>query len=126
MFAREPGAVAAPTAGLHFTDDLLARLERCGIERASVTLHVGEGTFRPVTVDDTELHVMHSERFVIPSSTVAAIERCRARGGRVIAVGTTSVRALESCVAPEGSLRAGTSQTTPSSLPARASNRRRC
>jgi S-adenosylmethionine:tRNA ribosyltransferase-isomerase len=111
VFARELGAIAAPTAGLHFTPELLERLAARGVERASVTLHVGEGTFRPVTVDDTEQHVMHSERYVLPVETVAAIERCRARGGRVVAVGTTSVRVLESCADENGSLRAGAGST---------------
>lgn len=111
VFARELGAIAAPTAGLHFTPELLERLQRAGIERTSVTLHVGEGTFRPVTVDDTEAHVMHAERFVLPEATVAAVERCRARGGRVVAVGTTSVRVLESCVDASGVLRAGSGST---------------
>lgn len=111
VFARELGAIAAPTAGLHFTPELLERLQRAGIERASVTLHVGEGTFRPVTVEDTDAHVMHAERFALPAATVAAIERCRARRGRVVAVGTTSVRVLESCADANGVLRAGSGST---------------
>jgi S-adenosylmethionine:tRNA ribosyltransferase-isomerase len=111
VFARELGAVAAPTAGLHFTPELLERLAARGVERASVTLHVGEGTFKPVTVDDTDQHVMHAERYTLPSATVAAVERCRARGGRVVAVGTTSVRVLESCADERGTLRAGEGST---------------
>ena len=111
LFARELGAVAAPTAGLHFTPELLARLEADGIERTSVTLHVGEGTFKSVTVEDVASHVMHSERYELTQATVDAIARCRARGGRVVAVGTTSVRVLESCAAATGSLVAGRGDT---------------
>lgn len=110
IFARERGAVAAPTAGLHFTRQLLAALDERGVERASVTLHVGEGTFRPVTAEDTADHDMHSEHYTLEPETVAAIERCRARGGRVVAVGTTSVRVLESCVR-EGVLTPGRGET---------------
>ena len=97
VYARELGAVAAPTAGLHFTESLLERLEGLGVRRASVTLHVGAGTFLPVQEEDPREHVMHRERFSVPASTAEAIQRCRSQGGRVIAVGTTSVRALESC-----------------------------
>jgi S-adenosylmethionine:tRNA ribosyltransferase-isomerase len=110
VFARELGAVAAPTAGLHFTPELLAKLDERGIERATVTLHVGEGTFQPVTAEDTAGHVMHAERYSLSAATVAAIERARARGGRVVAVGTTSVRVLET-VAASGPLRAGSGET---------------
>lgn len=95
VFAAEPGAVAAPTAGLHFTPDLLERLEARGVTRASVTLHVGIGTFRPVAVDVIEGHRMESERFDVPPATAEAITETRARGGRVVAVGTTVVRTLE-------------------------------
>ena len=102
IFASKPGAVAAPTAGLHFTPELLARLAERGVERASVTLHVGEGTFRPVTAERVEDHRMHAERYELPAETAAAIERCRARGGRVVAVGTTSVRVLETCAEAGG------------------------
>jgi S-adenosylmethionine:tRNA ribosyltransferase-isomerase len=112
VFARELGAIAAPTAGLHLTEALLARLAARGIERASVTLHVGEGTFRPVVVEDTGAHVMHAERFALPQATVDAVARCRARGGRVVAVGTTAVRVLESCCDARGELRAGAGETT--------------
>jgi S-adenosylmethionine:tRNA ribosyltransferase-isomerase len=111
VFARELGAIAAPTAGLHFTPELLARLARLGVERASVTLHVGEGTFRGVEGDDPRAHAMHAERFVLPASTVEAVERCRARGARVVAVGTTSVRVLESCASEHGELRAASGET---------------
>lgn len=111
VYARELGAVAAPTAGLHFTDSLLQRLEEAGVHKAFVTLHVGAGTFQPVTADRTEDHVMHSEWYSIPEATVAAVERCRSESGRVIAVGTTSLRALESSAAEYGSLRPGTGDT---------------
>jgi S-adenosylmethionine:tRNA ribosyltransferase-isomerase len=106
VFARAPGAVAAPTAGLHFTPELLARLACRGIEHAALTLHVGPGTFQPVKSEDVVAHRLHAERFVLPSITVAAIERARARGGRVVAVGTTVTRTLESCVGEDGVLRA--------------------
>ncbi len=96
VFAKNPGAVAAPTAALHFDEAVLAALDACGIARASVTLHVGAGTFQPVKVDRIADHVMHFERFEVPDATVQAIVDCKARGGRVVAVGTTSVRALES------------------------------
>lgn len=96
VYALESGAVAAPTAGLHFDQPLLAALADKGIESAFVTLHVGAGTFQPVRVDRIEDHIMHSEIAHVPEETVAAVRRTRARGGRVIAVGTTSVRSLES------------------------------
>lgn len=96
VFARHPGAVAAPTAALHFDEALLAALEARGVLRASVTLHVGAGTFQPVKTEDISAHRMHSERYVLPPATATAIAACRARGGRVVAVGTTTVRTLES------------------------------
>lgn len=96
VFARVPGAVAAPTAALHFDDGVLSALEARGVQRASVTLHVGAGTFAPMKTERIEEHVMHHERYAIPSDTVQAIADCRARGGRVVAVGTTTVRTLES------------------------------
>lgn len=96
VYAREPGAVAAPTAGLHFDEAMFAELDRLGIERSFVTLHVGAGTFQPVRDGDLSKHVMHSEWYTVPETTIQAIARTRAAGGRVIAVGTTSVRALES------------------------------
>ncbi len=96
VFARVPGAVAAPTAALHFDEGVLAELASRGIERASVTLHVGAGTFQPVKTDNLAEHRMHSEWYDIPPATLAALERCRQRGGRVVAVGTTTVRTLES------------------------------
>ncbi|WP_367066484.1 tRNA preQ1(34) S-adenosylmethionine ribosyltransferase-isomerase QueA [Oryzisolibacter sp. LB2S] len=96
VFARTPGAVAAPTAALHFDQGVLDALDARGIERASVTLHVGAGTFQPVKTENLAEHRMHSEWYDIPAATLAALERCRARGGRVVAVGTTTVRTLES------------------------------
>jgi len=92
VYAKQPGAVAAPTAGLHFTDELLARLDSAGVRHAFVTLHVGIGTFRPVKTENVEAHKMHAERFSVPPETVAAMSTAR----RVIAVGTTVVRTLES------------------------------
>ncbi|KQR37954.1 tRNA preQ1(34) S-adenosylmethionine ribosyltransferase-isomerase QueA [Acidovorax sp. Leaf160] len=96
VFARAPGAVAAPTAALHFDEAVLADLAARGIERASVTLHVGAGTFQPVKTENLAEHRMHSEWYEVPQATLAALERCRQRGGRVVAVGTTTVRTLES------------------------------
>jgi S-adenosylmethionine:tRNA ribosyltransferase-isomerase len=96
VFAAKPGAVAAPTAALHFDAGLLAALEARGVERCAVTLHVGAGTFQPVRSESLAAHVMHSERYEVGRSVVEAIARARARGGRVVAVGTTSLRALES------------------------------
>lgn len=96
VFARVPGAVAAPTAALHFDEALLAQLEARGVQRASVTLHVGAGTFQPVKTENIAEHTMHAERYEVPAATQQAIADCRARGGRVVAVGTTTVRTLES------------------------------
>ncbi len=96
VFARSPGAVAAPTAALHFDEAVLAQMEARGIQRASVTLHVGAGTFQPVKTENIADHTMHFERFEVPEATRQAIRDCKARGGRVVAVGTTTVRALES------------------------------
>ena len=96
VFARNPGAVAAPTAALHFDEGVLLQLDARGVVRASVTLHVGAGTFQPVKTDNILEHVMHFERFEVPAATIQAIADCKARGGRVVAVGTTTVRALES------------------------------
>jgi S-adenosylmethionine:tRNA ribosyltransferase-isomerase len=110
VFARHPGAVAAPTAGLHFDESLLAGIVERGAEIAWLTLHVGAGTFQPVRVANLAEHRMHRERFDIPLQTVAAIARTRARGGKVIAVGTTSLRALEAA-AQGGELRAGAAET---------------
>ena len=99
VFARNPGAVAAPTAALHFDEALLAEIDTRGVQRAAVTLHVGAGTFQPVKTETLAEHVMHRERYHVPPETAQAIADCRARGGRVVAVGTTSVRTLESWAA---------------------------
>ena len=98
VYAAEPGSVAAPTAGLHFTPELLAELERRGIERAEVILHVGLGTFQPVTTPDVTQHVMHAEAYEVPTAAAMAVNAALAEGRRVIAVGTTSARVLESAV----------------------------
>ncbi len=108
IYACHEGAVAAPTAGLHFTEKLLWALEQMGIDNVSLTLHVGPGTFRPVEVDDVGDHTMHSERYVVTDGTAERINQTRREGGRIVAVGTTSVRTLEAvaeggeCVAKEG------------------------
>ncbi len=102
VYARETGAVAAPTAGLHFSEELLAKIDAKGVARAFVTLHVGPGTFRPVKAETVEEHVMDSERYEIPERTAAAVAACRARGGRVFAVGSTSVRTLETSARAHG------------------------
>ncbi|MBZ8141065.1 tRNA preQ1(34) S-adenosylmethionine ribosyltransferase-isomerase QueA [Rubrivivax gelatinosus] len=99
VFAARPGAVAAPTASLHFDEALLAALEARGVRRAAVTLHVGAGTFQPVRVENLDEHKMHQERFEVDAATVAAIDETRARGGRIVAAGTTTLRALESAAA---------------------------
>lgn len=108
VFADRPGAVAAPTAGLHFDDALLATIQARGVHSARVTLHVGAGTFQPVRVEDLTQHTMHAEWVDVPQATVDAIAAARARGGRVVAVGTTAVRALESAArhSPQGQLSA--------------------
>jgi len=110
VFAKEPGAVAAPTAALHFDEALLARLTEHGVGQAHVTLHVGAGTFQPVRVDKLADHKMHSEWFEVPQATVDAIAACKARGGKVVAIGTTTLRALESA-ARGGELQAGARET---------------
>lgn len=99
VYARHPGAVAAPTAGLHFDDALLREIESRGIERAEVTLHVGAGTFQPVRCEDIEDHRMHAEWLEVSADVCDAVDRARARGGRVVAVGTTAVRSLETAAA---------------------------
>lgn len=111
VFAREPGSVAAPTAGLHFTPELLADLAARGVERAELVLHVGAGTFRPVEVEDPGAHVMHSEWFTIPEEAAATIARVRAAHRSVWAVGTTSCRALESAAGDGRVVRAGSGET---------------
>jgi S-adenosylmethionine:tRNA ribosyltransferase-isomerase len=105
MFAREEGAVAAPTAGLHFTPELIARVEAAGARLFRLTLHVGAGTFLPVKADDTTGHAMHSEWGRIDAATADALNATRARGGRVVAVGTTSARLLESAAGEDGEIR---------------------
>ena len=102
IYAREPGAVAAPTAGLHFDAALVARLAAAGIGWATLTLHVGYGTFKPIRVDRVEDHHVDPERFVVPPATAHAINRVRAGGGRIVAVGTTTTRTLESVAAADG------------------------
>jgi S-adenosylmethionine:tRNA ribosyltransferase-isomerase len=112
VFARRPGAIAAPTAGLHFTEELLAALAAAGIERAAITLHVGIGTFKPVTAPLVSDHCMDRERYEVPGETAAAVARARAEGRRVVAVGTTVVRALEAAAAAAGGeLPAGAAST---------------
>lgn len=117
VFARQHGAVAAPTAGLHFTPDLLAALETAGVHRVAVTLHVGIGTFLPVRVDNIADHRMHAERGVITAATAEAINRARRDGGRVVAVGTTSLRLLETAAEPDGKIRPFIGETSLFILP---------
>ena len=105
MFAREEGAVAAPTAGLHFTPELITRVEAAGARLVRLTLHVGAGTFLPVKVEDTTGHVMHSEWGRLDAATAEALNATRASGGRIVAVGTTSARLLESAAGDDGELR---------------------
>ena len=111
VYAREPGAVAAPTAGLHFDEAMLDTLRVQGVNTAFLTLHVGAGTYQPVRVDKISEHKMHSERFEIPTATAGAIAATRVAGGRVIAVGTTSLRALESAGNENGTVRTGAAET---------------
>jgi S-adenosylmethionine:tRNA ribosyltransferase-isomerase len=110
VYAKHQGSVAAPTAGLHFDEPMLQALTDKGATLAYVTLHVGAGTFRPVRDDDIAKHVMHSERYDVPAETVAAIAQAKAKGGDVIAVGTTSTRTLEAA-SRDGTLRAGSGET---------------
>lgn len=111
VYARAPGAVAAPTAGLHFDEAMLATLQAQGINTAFVTLHVGAGTYRPVRVEKITDHRMHSERYAVPQATADAIAATRAAGGRVIAIGTTSLRTLESAARDDGTVRVGEGET---------------
>ena len=111
VYARAPGAVAAPTAGLHFDEPILETLRAQGVDTAFLTLHVGAGTYQPVRVDKIAEHKMHSERFEIPQATADAIAATRAAGGRVIAVGTTSLRSLESAGNDDGTVRVGAAET---------------
>lgn len=110
VFAREVGAVAAPTAGLHFDQAMMEKLKAKGVQSAFVTLHVGSGTFQPVRVENLSEHLMHKEYFAVLPETVAAVQQARARGGRVVAIGTTAVRALESA-SKSGRLEAGFGDT---------------
>jgi len=110
VYARQPGAVAAPTAGLHFDEAMLEQIRGMGVTLAYVTLHVGAGTFQPVRVEDLSEHRMHSEWYQVPQATVDAIERAKTKGGCVMAVGTTSLRALEAAAA-SGTLQAGLGET---------------
>ena len=112
LFARRDGSVAAPTAGLHFTPALMAALADAGVATAGVTLHVGAGTFQPVRVDDTEAHTMHAEWGEVPRATAHAVEATRAAGGRIVAVGTTSLRLLESVARDhDGAVKAWSGET---------------
>ena len=110
VYAKHAGAVAAPTAGLHFDEAMLANIQAMGVMTAYITLHVGAGTFQPVKVDEISAHKMHSERYHIPEATLALIAQTKEKGGRVLAVGTTALRALESA-AQTGTLRAGNAET---------------
>jgi len=111
VYAKEPGAVAAPTAGLHFTPEIFEKLKIKGVQTAELTLHVGVGTFRPVSVDDIREHNMHAESYMLRADTVAAIEQTKTQGGRVIAVGTTVVRVLESVFKKYGELKPDAGET---------------
>lgn len=111
IYADEPGAVAAPTAGLHFDEGMFDAVRACGVRTARVTLHVGAGTFQPVRVDRVADHKMHSERYTIPPETIDAIRDTRSRGGRVVAIGTTSLRALEAAADAAGGICAGSGET---------------
>jgi S-adenosylmethionine:tRNA ribosyltransferase-isomerase len=111
VYARVPGAVAAPTAGLHLTEALLDQLGRQGVSRAFVTLHVGMGTFKPVLAESVRDHRMEEERFAVGPETVGAVDRARRAGGRVVAVGSTVVRTLETLAAPGRGVRAGSGRT---------------
>lgn len=112
VYARHEGSVAAPTAGLHYTPELLAAIDAMGVTRVHVTLHVGGGTFLPVKVEDTSEHVMHSEYAVVTREAADAINAARAKGGRVVAVGTTSLRTLESAADEDGQLHAFDGETS--------------
>ena len=121
MFAARDGAVAAPTAGLHFTPRLIEQIAARGVALHRVTLHVGAGTFLPVKVEDTERHVMHSEWGAIDAATAGALNAARAGGGRIVAVGTTSARILESAADPDGRIARFPARRRSSSRPATAS-----
>ena len=112
VYSKIEGSAAAPTAGLHFTKELLKKIENMGVETAYLTLHVGLGTFRPVSVDNVEEHIMHSEYYQVSPETAEKINRTRERGGRIIAVGTTSVRTLETVADDDGRMRAASGETS--------------
>jgi S-adenosylmethionine:tRNA ribosyltransferase-isomerase len=112
VFARQRGSVAAPTAGLHFTPDLLAQLRAKDVEVVTITLHVGYGTFKPVRVEAIEDHVVDPERYAVPEAAAEAVNRAKAEGRRVVVVGTTSTRALESAIGEDGRVRAGGATTS--------------
>jgi S-adenosylmethionine:tRNA ribosyltransferase-isomerase len=112
VYANNPGAVAAPTAGLHFTPSVIEELQNKGVKIAKLTLHVGAGTFKPVEVEKIEDHVMHAETYVFSEETAELLNRVRKNGKRILAVGTTSLRTLESCVAEDGTFRAATGDTS--------------
>lgn len=112
VYSKIEGSAAAPTAGLHFTKELLKKIENMGVETAYLTLHVGLGTFRPVSVDNVEEHIMHSESYQVSPETAEKINRTRERGGRIIAVGTTSVRTLETVADDDGRMRAASGETS--------------
>ena len=111
VYAHRPGAIAAPTAGLHFTPALLDEIQNAGIGLAAITLHVGIGTFRPVTAEQVDHHRMDAERFEISAAAAAAIMETRSKGGRIVAVGTTVTRTLESAVTSQGELAATAGKT---------------
>jgi S-adenosylmethionine:tRNA ribosyltransferase-isomerase len=111
IFARDTGSVAAPTASLHFSDDMFAALDARGVERQTLTLHVGAGTFLPVKTDDTAGHVMHAERYIVSDETASALNSARGQGRRIIAAGTTALRTLESIADEGGVLHAGSDDT---------------
>ena len=111
VFAKKPGAVAAPTAGLHFDQQTMNKLEKKGVSKVFVTLHVGSGTFQPVRVDDLSEHIMHKEYYSVSQNVVDAIQQTKTKGGRIIAIGTTAVRALESASQPSGQLQVGFGDT---------------
>jgi S-adenosylmethionine:tRNA ribosyltransferase-isomerase len=112
VYARVPGAVAAPTAGLHLTPRVFDALAARGVGCAELVLHVGPGTFRPLRDDDLALGRLHAERYALPEETARAVREARARGGRVVAVGTTSARVLEHCATADGGVAAGEGETT--------------
>ena len=111
VYADKAGAVAAPTAGLHFTPEILSELAAAGVREGAVTLHVGPGTFKPVSVENAEEHKMHSEEYFLTPETAELVNSAHAAGKRVLAVGTTTVRTLESCAEPDGTVRAGHGNT---------------